>query len=235
MSIDHSDPFAALGQIVLGNDPLPVILDQVVRIASTVLSSDPEASLTLITGDTPVTIAFSGPPALALDERQYEAERGPCLDAARAGERILIPDLSADDRWPRYAEAAVEHGIFSSLSIPLPMQRELTGALNFYGRDRQAFDEQSIKLGETFAAHAAVAIANAHLYETTATLAEQMRQAMASRAVIEQAKGVIMRERRCTANDAFDSLVRLSQQSHRKLRDIAQQIVDEVAAQEPDQ
>jgi len=82
---------------------------------------------------------------------------------------------------------------------------------------------------QTFAGYAAVALANAHLYDTTANLAQQMQAAMDSRAVIEQAKGIIMGDRRCTADEAFAILTRLSQDSNRKLRDIAAALVDRAA------
>ena len=74
-----------------------------------------------------------------------------------------------------------------------------------------------------------MAVANAHLYETTAALAQQMKEAMANRAVIEQAKGIIMRDRGCSADEAFDALALLSQQSHTKLREVAQRLVDQVS------
>src|SRR4051794_6452009 len=117
----------------------------------------------------------------------------------------------------------------SSLSLPLPIQKHVTGALNFYARDVDAFNEQTIELAETFAAQAAVAVANAQLFEATAALAQQMQEAMANRAVIEQAKGIVMSERRCSADEAFDVLVRRSQTSHTKLRDVAQEVVDEAS------
>jgi transcriptional regulator with GAF, ATPase, and Fis domain len=134
--------------------------------------------------------------------------------------------MVAETRWPRFTETAVEHGIRSSLSIPLPVQREVTGALNFYASETEAFTEEKFELAQTFAAHAAVAVANAHLYESTAALAEQMKQAMSTRAVIEQAKGIIMRDRGCPPEEAFDALVRLSQETHLKLRDVAQRLVE---------
>ena len=115
--------------------------------------------------------------------------------------------------------------------MPLPIQRNVTGALNFYASSVDAFSEETIELAEMFAAHAAIAVANAHLYETTAALAEQMKEAMANRAVIEQAKGIVMRDRGCTADEAFDALALLSQQSHTKLREVAQQLVDQVRNQ----
>jgi GAF domain-containing protein len=227
-SLEADEAFAQLGRIVLGEQPLVSILEQVVHLAKQVLPPPVEASITFITGDKPATVAFTGELAIELDERQYEADRGPCLDAAASGQLISIPDTSAETRWPRYAQSAVEHGIASSLSIPLPVQRELTGALNFYAKETAAFTEETIELAQTFGAHAAVAVANAHLYESTAALADQMKQAMATRAVIEQAKGVIMRDRGCSPDEAFDALVRLSQETHLKLRDIAQRLVDHV-------
>ncbi len=71
-----------------------------------------------------------------------------------------------------------------------------------------------------------------HLYESTAKLAQQLDLAMQSRAVIEQAKGILMGQRLCTADEAFTLLVDLSQRSNRKLRDVAQALVD--SATSPD-
>jgi GAF domain-containing protein len=229
---DTSQPadqvFAQLGKIVLGEHPLPQILERVVHLASQMVPGAVHASITVIAGDEPATLAFTGDVAIALDERQYEDEAGPCLASAQAGQMVYVSDISSETRWPRFATAAKEREILSSLSMPLPVQRNVTGALNFYAGDTNAFDDEAIALAETFAGHAAVAVANAHLYETTAALAEQMRQAMQSRAVIEQAKGILMRDRGCSADEAFDALVHLSQESHRKLRDVAQLLVDQV-------
>jgi GAF domain-containing protein len=215
-----------LGTIVLGNEPLPAVLERVVHIAAGALPAVREVSVTLVADDRATTAAFTGISALALDERQYEDERGPCLDAAAAGQRIVVKDTSAEPRWPQFALTAAVFGIKSSLSMPLPVIRDVTGALNFYAAESRAFDTEAVGLAETFATHAAVAVANAHLYDVTAALADQMRQAMTSRAVIEQAKGIVMRDRRCTADEAFDALVELSQESHIKLRDIAEMLVD---------
>jgi GAF domain-containing protein len=223
---DANEAFVQLGKIVLGDQPLPEILERVVHIAKQVIPAPVEASITLVAGDQPSTVGFTDDTALALDERQYDLESGPCLEAAKSGSRISIPDMASETRWPQFAKDATSRGVRSSLSIPLPVQRDVTGALNFYATEQAAFSDQSVDLAETFGAHAAVAVANAHLYETTAALAVQMQQAMATRAVIEQAKGIIMRDRQCNADEAFDSLVKLSQQSHLKLREVAQRLVD---------
>src|SRR3954451_2203714 len=167
---ETNEAFAALGRIVLGDQPLAAILEQVVHIATRVMPTPTDASITLIAGDEPSTVAFTSDMALALDERQYEAERGPCVDAATSGHLIRIADMRVEERWPRFAKAAVERGVLSSLSVPLPVQRHVTGALNFYSTRVDAFSDEAVDLAETFGAHAAVATANAHLYETTAAL-----------------------------------------------------------------
>lgn len=224
-----SETLAQLGLIVLGDEPLPAILERLVHIACQVLPLEVQASITLLSGDDATTVASTDDVAARLDERQYDDERGPCLDAAAAGERVLICDMRQESRWPRFASSATDAGVLSSLSMPLPIQGQVTGALNFYARVPNAFSTETIELAEMFAAHAGVAVGNAHLYETTAARAEQMKQAMATRAVIEQAKGIIMRDRGCTPDEAFDALARMSQQSHTKLRDVAKKLVDEAS------
>lgn len=225
-------PFAGLSQIVLGEQSLPQILEQVVHLAKAVLPAV-EASVTLISDEEPHTAAYTGEPALALDERQYDSDKGPCLHAANSGEVVLIHDTSTETRWPAYSEAATASGILSSLSMPLPVRRLGSGALNFYARARAAFDDEAVDLARTFAGHAAVAVDNAHLYESTARLAEQMQQAMASRAIIEQAKGIIMGTQGCSAEHAFNTLVHLSQTRHLKLRDVALRLVEKTVGGAP--
>ena len=133
--------------------------------------------------------------------------------------------MAAETRWPGFARRALDAGIRSSVSVPLPLQQAVTGALNIYAAQPAAFDQDAIELARTFAGYAAVAIANAHLYQSTATLAEHMRRAMETRAVIEQAKGILIAQRHCTPEQAFELLTRLSQATHRKLRDCAADLV----------
>jgi GAF domain-containing protein len=138
---------------------------------------------------------------------------------------VLVDDMAAEVRWPDWATRATAAGAHSSLSVGLPVHEQVSGALNIYSLDPKAFDEDAIVLAQTFAGYAAVALANAHLYDVTATLAQQLQAAMESRAVIEQAKGILMGQRRCSADEAFAILAKLSQDSNRKVRDIAEALV----------
>ena len=226
---DPADAFAELGRIKLGETSLDDVLQRVAELAKRVLPVPVEVSVTLVRGGIGHTAAFTDELALDMDERQYAQGSGPCLAAATAGDILSVPDLTAEDRWPDWAERGRKSGVGSSLSVGMPIQEAVVGALNVYARTPHAFDDDTVAVLETFAAYAAVALANAQLYESTANLARQMQDAMASRAVIEQAKGIIMAERRCTATDAFNILAKVSQDSNRKLRDVAQALVDRAA------
>jgi AmiR/NasT family two-component response regulator len=112
--------------------------------------------------------------------------------------------------------------------MPVPVQETVHGALNLYATEAQAFDGEARDLARAFASYAAVGMANAHLYSSARQQAENLDRAMQSRAVIEQAKGIVMAQRHCSAAEAFGILTAASQRSNRKLRDIAAAIVDAV-------
>ncbi|AVT38546.1 GAF and ANTAR domain-containing protein [Plantactinospora sp. BB1] len=225
-SLDPTEAFTQLGRIRLAETDLDGVLDRIAQLARRTLTNADEVSVTLLSGDEPRTAAFTSRLALSLDERQYQAGHGPCLDAARAGATISLPDTATESRWPEWSAQARAEGVGSSLSIGLPVQETVFGALNVHSAKPEAFDDEAIMLAEAFAGYAAVALANAHLYDTTASMAQHMQMAMQSRAVIEQAKGIVMAERRCTPDEAFAILAKVSQDSNRKLRDVAAALVE---------
>jgi GAF domain-containing protein len=223
--MDPSMAFAELGRIRLETTTVDGVLQTVADLAQRAIPGAEEVSVTLVRGRHPSTAAYTGPLALTLDEWQYQHHQGPCLQAAAEHDTVSVTDLTTDRRWPDWLAQARTAGVRSSLSLGLPVQETITGALNIYATTTHAFDEDAILVGKTFAGYAAVALANAQLYDTTADLAEHMRKAMEHRAVIEQAKGIIMHERHCTADEAFTILSRISQDANRKVRDVAAAIV----------
>jgi GAF domain-containing protein len=227
--MDPTEAFAELGRIKLSETNLDGVLRTIADLAKRTIPGADEVSVTLVRDKGPHTAAFTGELALNLDESQYETGRGPCLDASAAAATLSVPEMSGESRWPQWAARSAELGINSSLSIGLPVQETVTGALNIYAAKPDAFDDDAIAVGQTFAGYAAVALTNAHLYDATATLAQQMQAAMESRAVIEQAKGIIMGDRRCTADEAFNILTQVSQTSNRKVRDVAAALVARAA------
>ena len=229
---DQQDSSAApqalrdLSGIVLGDHSFLAVLQRASEIAKRAITGADEVSVTMKNGH-PTTVASSGPLATEVDESQYEVDSGPCLQAIAEGEVVLVADMATETRWPQYLPRANAAGVGSSLSIPLPVDGVFVGAFNAYSRNQHAFDDQAVKVGQDLAAYAAIVLNNAGLYFTATTRADQLAEALRSRAVIDQAKGILMGARRCSAEEAFDILVRLSQQSQRKLRDVAQALVAE--------
>ena len=223
--LDPIEAFGRLGRIKLADTDLKGVLDEVAHLARRTIPGAEEVSVTLIDGKEAYTAAYTGQLALDLDELQYGRGYGPCLDASAAATTLSLPDMATEDRWPDWAARALHAGAHSSLSIGLPVHEQVTGALNLYATEPEAFDHDATILGQTFAGYAAVALTNAHLYDAQTNLARQMQAAMQSRAVIEQAKGIIMGSRHCTADEAFAVLTRISQDTNRKLRDVATALV----------
>ena len=224
-TMDPHEAFAELGRIRLADVDIDTLLDKIAQLARRTIPGASEVSVTLLHGNTPQTAAFTGELARTLDEKQYERGYGPCLQAAESTTSVIVPVTGSEQRWPDWAHTAAQAGAHSSLSVGLPVHEKITGALNIYATTREAFDDDAITIAQTFAGFAAVGLANAHLYETQATLAGHMQKAMENRAVIEQAKGIIMGDRRCTPEQAFAILTKLSQDTNRKLRDVATALV----------
>jgi GAF domain-containing protein len=166
--------------------------------------------------------------ALAADELQYERGYGPCIDAGRGGVLLRVDDMATEQRWPDYvAHVCRVSPVRSSLSVPLPYQGSSIGALNNYSTRTSAFAQpESLRAGLEVAEVIAVAVANADAHWQLGEQARNMGLAMQSRAVIEQAKGVLMAQRHVEADQAFEILRDASQRYNRKLRDIAVGIVE---------
>ena len=227
------DVLAELAKIVLAEETLDSVLSKVVELTKQVITTADEVSLTLVRRGRAETAAYTGIMAMQADERQYGLDSGPCLDAGRGGEILHVVDMRSESRWPMYAPQAVQVGVLSSLSIPLPIQEDLIGALNIYSGSPDAFSTGDIRAGQTFAAYAAIAVGNADTFASTAEMAENLRAAMANRATIEQAKGILMARGGMSPDEAFGLLVRASQRENRKLRDLAKDVVDRARQREP--
>jgi len=215
-----------LGGTSLADHSMPSVLDLVVSLAHRSLPGRPEASVTLMRGSRPHTAAFSGVLARKLDESQYGRGYGPCLEAAATGEVVEVADTRVDRRWPGYLETAVGQGCLSLLCLPLPLQEGVTGALNVYAREPSAFDDDSRERAPRLASYAAVVAGNMLLYEDVLAKAANLEVALRSRAVIDQAKGMLMERFRLTADQAFQALAQVSMESNRKVRDIAERFVE---------
>ncbi len=228
MSALPAPALAALLGIRLSERTLDEVLQLLVEIARDSLPDADDVSITLVRGEKPFTAAATDAPALAADELQYARGHGPSIDAGVSATVLISPDLRAETRWPDYAAAAVRLGVLASLSVPLPMQTEVVGALNCYSRTPTSWSHSAVAV--ELAAHVAVAVGNAITHDETARFAADMQAAMLNRAVIEQAKGVIMAQNRCDPEAAFAVLRQASMGRNVKLRDLAGSIVAAMGA-----
>jgi GAF domain-containing protein len=216
-----------LGRLSLREWSMDSLLQTIADLAKTVMPGNPEASVTLLVKDRPTTVASTGQLALDLDERQYERGHGPCLHAARTGELTEISDTRTDDRWRDYSRRAAESGNLSSLSVPLVIDEDerVSGALNLYARKPDAFDEDSRSAAQAFGPYAAVAAGNMFAYQNARDMADNLQAALESRAVIDQAKGILVERHKLTPDQAFQLLAQVSMNANRKVRDVADHLV----------
>jgi anti-anti-sigma factor len=225
----HADALAALSQFLVADVPLGETLHRVAQITIQAIPSAAFAGMSMLDQhgrpSTPIYTAEDSP---QIDAAQYEAGKGPCLDAWRTQSTVRIDDLKADgDRYPEFAAAALEHGVLSTLSLPMAAGGVGMGALNMYAYVAAGFSADDEALAQELTDAASVVLANATAYWQAFDLSEHYNEAMKSRAVIEQAKGMLMaRSETLTADDAFELLRSASQRENVKLRHIAQRIVD---------
>jgi GAF domain-containing protein len=219
------DALDRLGRIRLTDHSMRSLLGEIAQMAKQSLPGRLEASVTLLTGDDPVTAVYTDRIALDLDECQYACGHGPCMHAAAEGEVVEVRDTRSDPRWRDFLDVAAERGCGSSLSLPLPLHEGVSGALNIYAGQPAGFDEQSREFARRFAAYGAVVAGNMLVFESALDRAKNLEAALASRAVIDQAKGILMERFKLTADQAFQALTRVSMETNTKVRDIAERFV----------
>jgi GAF domain-containing protein len=230
---DHlSEGIAELSRLLVNEEALDDTLQRVADLACRNIGGADVAGMTLLRDGKPTTAVFTDPTSPEIDSAQYETGKGPCLDAFRHQQVFRIESTEADEQWPEFSQAAAEHGIGSTISLPLAVRGNGIGALNLYAKRRAAFSEDEEQVGMMFAAQASIALANAQLYDSAYRMTQQLQEALTSRAVIDQAKGILMATNGGSADDAFNVLRTRSQQENRKLRDLAQELVDR-ARREP--
>jgi GAF domain-containing protein len=223
----------AMSRFFVGDASLQDTLQRVSELACDSVGGADMVGITMLVEGRAKTAVFTDDTAPEVDSAQYETGVGPCLDAFRHRQVFVIDDMEADEQWRPFTEAAAAHGIKSSMSLPLISRHEGIGALNFYSFNREAFAAADVAVGLQFATQAAIVLANSQAYWDAHQLGQDMSAALRSRAVIEQAKGILIGAQRCSADDAFQILVRASQRENRKLRDIAEEIVTKASQPRP--
>jgi GAF domain-containing protein len=203
-------------------------LRRLTEICAATMAGVNVAGITLMKDGAADTVAVTDEKVLAIDRRQYRDGDGPCLDALRHRRVVRADNEAEGSPWPGFASEARAIGVLSFLAAPILIGDESAGSLNLYGLEVGAFEELDERPVALFAGQAATIIAHERGRTRLQQLVEQLSSAMASRAVIEQAKGVVMVQQGIDATAAFAALRQLSQRRNEKLALVAQRIVDGV-------
>jgi GAF domain-containing protein len=204
-SRESADLVASLHALsVLANAELPLepMLTKVAEYAVQAIPGAEGAGLTLIAEDMSETLVATTPFVSQVDAIQYKIRQGPCLSSASDGVTVLSRSLGEDRRWPEFARQVVALGVHSALSLPLLSPERVVGTMNIYARRRDAFDTRSAALGETYAIPAAIAVQNSQVLTRARQLTTQLEKALATRAVIDRAIGVLIGRDGLSTEDA---------------------------------
>jgi ANTAR domain len=221
--------FADIAEQLYDADSFDDVLLRIAEAAVSTVAGCRMASVTLSERSGHRTAASTDSAATAVDQAQYQANEGPCLDAVNAP--LVYAHSFPDERWPTLASRPTESGIQSALSYSLATARTGIagsggGSLNSYGVTPDAFNDTAQEIGLVLAAHASVAARAVGERSTLQSLGRDLQQALQSRDVIGQAKGILMERLKVTPEDAFDLLRRSSQHLNIKLREAARDLTE---------
>jgi GAF domain-containing protein len=225
---EMADDLSSLARVLDDEEDLGRVLQRSVEQVTRGVPGADMASVTVIRGadGKGETAASSTERVWAIDSDQYAAGEGPCLEAARTGEIVRVGVEEAARRWPEFSRSARAAGVESYLSCPLVITGEFAGSLNLYSEKPHGFGDFDVALLKLYITAAAAAIANARRYAKARRLAESLTSALDSRAVIDQARGILMARRGISAEEAFAELSRQSQNTNVKVRVIASLLVE---------
>ena len=221
--------FAEIAEHLYASDSYDQVLQRIAETAVATVSGCDMASITVQDGGGYRTASTTDPDATSVDQAQYDANEGPCLDAVTAP--VVYAESFPDGRWPTLAARPTEFGVRSALSHRLTGAARSTGdsdggSLNSYGTVREAFDDQAQEIGLVLAAHASVAARAVHERGALQQIEDNLRIALSSRDVIGQAKGILMERLHLPPEEAFDALRRSSQRLNEKLREVARRVAE---------
>ena len=223
MSLDEG--LRHLSRLVVHEETLETTLQRIVDVAGQAIPGVLGVSITLKKGRQPYTAVATSAPIQAIDEREYAVDEGPCISAMDTGELQRLDDTATEERWPKFTQVCREEGLGSTLGVPLKVGADTYGAMNLYATVAHAFDEAATSAALLLGEQASVALANARSYTEAGERTRQLQEALETRVVIEQAKGILMAMERIDADAAFDRLKTRSQRTNRKLRLVAEEVV----------
>jgi GAF domain-containing protein len=214
--------FAGVARALYAEPDTERTLARICELAVSIVDGCDHAGITVVRRGRPETVAASDDVPAKVDALQYQTRQGPCLEAIVEHRTFRSHDLATEHRWPQFAKrAASRTGVRSMLAYRLFTDQDTLGALNLSAGRPRAFQDDVLPIGAVFAAHAAMAFAQAREHEQI----EHLEQAIASNRAIGTAVGILMTTRGIGDDEAFELLRSSSQAANRKLRDLADVVV----------
>ena len=186
--------------------------------AAGLLLADPRGELRVV--------AASSEAARLLELFQLQNDQGPCLDCFRSGRPVTATDLSIEERWPHFADAAGQAGFAAVQALPMRLRDQVIGALNLFRATPGEFDVVSVRIGQALADVATVGLLHERSMRHSDILNEQLQTALTSRVIIEQAKGKLAERLGVDVNQAFTLLRDHARNNNQRLSDLARAFVD---------
>jgi ANTAR domain len=215
----------ATGLLPAAETSAPRSLNELVAQAARQVPGCSGAAAVVWRGGEPVAVAASHPSLPELIDVQVRCGSGPLLDALSTGEPAGCADTLEEHRWPEYASAALRQGVRCSLSLAHPTGGDAV-CLSMFGARRRTLGPDSVAVAERLLAFGGAAVGVASEYGDARRAARQLRDAAESRAVVDQAKGVLMHALGCTAEEALQRMRQVSQAQNMKVTDVATRIIE---------
>lgn len=218
--------FSELTQLPLHSSHPEDVLRKVASVCGEVLGADVAVSVSVGPPANPSHLASDAQLAQTIDGAQMVADEGPCQLAWETGEPVRTDDLRADPRWPRLTSRLDGVEVGGAIAVPVQVGDEVAGALNVYGPAGVTFGDDQVGVLRILGTTVAAILHEMRQKGELEALAHQLREALESRAVIDQAKGIIMGRQGCDADEAFRILAKTSSEANIKLRVVARHLVE---------
>ncbi|MFE4542652.1 ANTAR domain-containing protein [Arthrobacter sp. NPDC056727] len=223
-----------LQDILIGAESVDAFLDGLARFSAATLTglagTGIECAVTLKRQRHTATVAGSSPRAVELDLIEQRVGDGPCIRALFTMAPELLADVDTDDRWPEYQKRLAEHGVYSTLGIPLDIGEGASAALNFFAPSPGIFSAELFDRAVGFGELASRTLHLSVRLGAAQSRAQNLEAAMQSRTAIDVACGVIMAQNRCSQKEAMDILAKVSSNRNQKLRDVAVELLGRLSA-----
>jgi transcriptional regulator with GAF, ATPase, and Fis domain len=219
--------FRELSGLVLSHETVRSTLDTVSDLAVQTIPACDVASTSLLHAGEISTVGSSDDIAVELDVIQYKTGQGPCLDAiGKDAMWFQIDEMTSDTKWPDFASQAAKLGFESLLAFTLKLDADTLGALNLYARGSHVFAGEDRENGAIYAAHAAVALANAQAWADGLRSRDEMSERLVTREVIERAVGILMEGEFRTSQESLRVLEERAEALNIKIRDSAVRVIE---------